>query len=164
MKSDPNLWRRLQALSLNDHDAVFPFSARLARDNGWSTAYAQRVVEEYRRFAYLAIAAGHEVTPSDEVDQAWHLHLTYTRHYWGPFREALGADLHHGPTKGGTQENHRYRENYENTIQSYERQFGETPPVDIWPPAERRFGAAPMMRRVCLDDYVMIPKRPCVAA
>ncbi|MEZ6192343.1 MAG: hypothetical protein R3C45_13785 [Phycisphaerales bacterium] len=43
------------------------------------------MVNEYRRFCYLAIAAGHTVTPSDEVDQAWHLHLLYTRDYWEDF-------------------------------------------------------------------------------
>ncbi|MEK6230809.1 MAG: hypothetical protein N2A42_03075 [Luteolibacter sp.] len=33
---------------------------------------------EYKRFVALAMLAGHPVTPSEEVDQAWHLHLVYT--------------------------------------------------------------------------------------
>ena len=123
MKSNPELWARLDALSLDDVDAAFPFSARLARDNGWSLAFSKRVIKEYKCFCYLAMTAGHEVTPSDEVDQVWHLHLTYTRHYWGEFTEALGANLHHGPTSGGPAEENRYRDNYEATLQSYMREF-----------------------------------------
>jgi hypothetical protein len=73
------LWERIQAYEPDDPRAAVPFSARLARDNGWSEEFAERVVAEYRRFAFLAVAAGHPVSPSDAVDQAWHLHLLYTR-------------------------------------------------------------------------------------
>ena len=90
---DPSLWNRLQACHPDDVEADFPFSARLARDNGWSKSFAGRVVVEYLRFAYLSRLGEGIVTPSDEVDQAWHLHLTYTRHYWGPFKEAKINDF-----------------------------------------------------------------------
>ncbi len=148
MAFDQDLWERIKAINLDAAGAEFPFTDRLARDNGWSRRYAARVVEEYRRFAFLAMRAGHEVTPSDEVDQAWHLHLTYTRHYWGPFIKALGRPLHHGPTAGGAGEKARYRENYEKTLASYKAQFGAAPPSDIWPAPERRFADAPHMRRI----------------
>lgn len=159
MLTNPVLWSRLESVAFDELDAAFPFSARLARDNGWTRAFANRVVEEYRRFVYLAFVAGHEVTPSDEVDQAWHLHLTYTRHYWGDFKEALGAPLHHGPTKGGAAENARYADNYEITRAAYEREFGETPPEDIWPSAEVRFGDAPFMQRVNLRNQFLVQRR-----
>ena len=59
------------------------------------------MIEDYRRFCYLAVAAGHEVTPSDAVDQAWHLHLIYSCDYWEKSCPlVLRADLHHGPTSG----------------------------------------------------------------
>lgn len=82
-------WSGLRALDFNAADAVLPFSARLARDNGWSRAFAERAIEEYRKFCFLAVHAGHPVTPSDEVDQVWHLHLLYSRHYW----DALCRDV-----------------------------------------------------------------------
>ena len=66
--------------------------------------YTDRVIEEYRKFLYLLASAGHPVTPSDQVDQAWHLHLTYTRSYWEDLCEkTIGKPLHHGPTKGGAE-------------------------------------------------------------
>jgi hypothetical protein len=76
------LYQRIQAFPLAQLNNQLSFSKRLARDNGWSSGYAQRVIEEYKKFAFLAVAAGHPVTPSDQVDQVWHLHLTYTRSYW----------------------------------------------------------------------------------
>jgi hypothetical protein len=148
---------------LDDPKAEFPFSARLARDNGWSRDFALKVIEEYRRFCYLAMVAGHEVTPSDEVDLAWHLHMTYTRDYWGPFRKALGRPLHHGPTRGGKCDAARFEANYEATLWSYEKEFDTEPPKTIWQPCEVRFGKAPTYRRVSSTDFWMVPKRPVLA-
>ena len=36
---------------------------------------APGAIEEYRKFVFLALVAGHQITPSDQVDQVWHLHL-----------------------------------------------------------------------------------------
>ena len=145
---DKHLWLRLKEHNLDFEGGEFPFSKRLARDNGWTQHFAQQTIEEYKKFIYLCVVSGREMTPSDEVDQVWHLHLTYTRDYWGAFREVLGADLHHGPTKGGVEEGARYLDNYESTLRHYQQEFGEAPPQDQWPPAARRFGDAPFMQRV----------------
>jgi hypothetical protein len=75
------VWEELSHYDIGPGDAEQTFAARLARENGWRPAQAARVIEEYRRFCFLAVTAGHPVTPSDAVDQAWHLHLTYTRDY-----------------------------------------------------------------------------------
>ena len=102
------LWLSLSTYEVGPADAALSFTQRLARENGWSAAYAARVFEEYRRFLYLAVTAPHPVTPSDAVDQAWHLHLTYTRDYWDRLcHEVLRRPLHHGPTKGGREEGAR---------------------------------------------------------
>lgn len=117
------------------------------------------MVEEYRRFCFLAATAGHPVTPSDAVDQAWHLHLTYTRDYWERFcPEVLGRALHHGPTEGGTAEGHRFFAQYAETMRSYERVFGRAPPCDIWPDARRRLIDDPRARRVHPRDAMVVPR------
>ena len=151
------LWTRISACHPDDVEADFPFSHRLARDNGWPKRYAARVVLEYLRFAYLSQLNAGIVTPSDEVDQAWHLHLTYTRHYWGTFREALGQPLHHMPTKGGPDQAALFRQAYASTLELYRDEFGE-PPADIWPPENVRFGKAPHFRRVNMQDVWLIRK------
>jgi uncharacterized protein (TIGR04222 family) len=152
------LWAKLEALDL-DGGAALSFSKRLARDNGWTADFARRVVLEYKRFVYLAATCGHPVTPSDEVDQAWHLHLVYTRSYWDELcGQVLGFPLHHGPTKGGAAEGHKFQDWYARTLQSYTVAFGTLPPADIWPEAAVRFGDAPHFRRVNLRRHWLLPR------
>lgn len=156
---DDALWDRIKAHPLDKPDAEMPFSARLARDNGWPHAFAQRVIGEYRRFIYLACIAHGEVTPSDEVDQAWHLHLAYSRDYWEEFcPNVLRRPLHHGPTEGGKMEKERYETNYQSTLDLYERVFGAKPPLDIWPPAQIRFGYAEDYARVNRGIFTVTPR------
>ncbi|WP_338244401.1 glycine-rich domain-containing protein [Aurantiacibacter hainanensis] len=140
---------RLFTYRIGPETAVLSFRNRLARENRWTPGYAQRVIHEYYRFCFLAVTAGHEVTPSDQVDQAWHLHLTYSRDYWQRFcPEVLGTSLHHGPTAGGRDERDRYYEQYALTMKSYQETFGEAPPADIWSPPVERFGDHPRAFRI----------------
>ncbi|HYH65499.1 MAG TPA: hypothetical protein VD866_12455, partial [Urbifossiella sp.] len=51
------LLARVEAFDVDGPTApALPFSARLAREHGWSPHYADRVVREYKRFAFLAAA------------------------------------------------------------------------------------------------------------
>ena len=130
----------------------------MAWENGWSRRLADRAIEEYKRFMFLAVVAGHPVTPSDQVDQVWHLHLLYTRSYWDRFcGEVLGRPVHHGPTKGGTQESSKFEQWYERTLASYRTVFGE-PPSDLWPPPEMRFGEDLCYVRVNTARNHVIPR------
>jgi uncharacterized protein (TIGR04222 family) len=152
-------WRRIVAFVLDEPDAGFPFTARLARENGWSLPFARRVADEYRRFLFLAREAGHPATPSDQVDQAWHLHLLYTESYWdGLCRDVLGRPLHHGPTRGGVQEAAKFHDWYGRTMDSYRRLFGSEPPADIWPPAAERFGRDEHFARINTQTHWVLPR------
>ena len=143
------IYERIRDFAIDEGDPVFAFEQRLARENSWSTAYAQRVIDEYKRFVFLAVAAGHPVTPSDQVDQVWHLHLTFTRSYWQRLcDEVLETPLHHGPTRGGDDERSKFNDWYGRTQDSYRRLFGAEPPADIWPDARIRFGRDLNFRRV----------------
>jgi hypothetical protein len=153
------IWTRIQAFSFDEAPSAFPFWARLAKDNGWSLAFAARAIGEYRRFAYLAVVAGHPVTPSDQVDQVWHLHLLYTHSYWSAFcRDTLGTVLHHVPTTGGANERNTFHDWYAQTLDSYRRIFGEVPPSDVWPAARVRFGDDVHYRRVNTSRHWVIRK------
>src|SRR5690606_37880231 len=126
------LWRRLDGFRFDVPQAGLTFTQRLARENEWTVGYSHRVVQEYRCFLYLAMTSGIEVTPSDQVDQAWHLHLTYTRSYWHDLcGEVLGEPLHHGPTRGTSSYGERYREQYAQTLLLYRELLGHEPPADI---------------------------------
>jgi len=151
-QADPELRARIQAFSPDEPGVVFPFSARLAQENGWSREHALRVTREYLRFVYLAMTAGHPVTPSRAVDEAWHLHLTYTRSYWEEMcGRVLGRPLHHEPTRGGAAEEAKFSDWYARTLASYRTAFGEEPPADVWPrpvpeEAARPAASAPVRR------------------
>ncbi|HEV7233556.1 MAG TPA: hypothetical protein VGN36_04870 [Sphingorhabdus sp.] len=152
------LIEQLDNMRIEPDGAMLTFPARLAQENGWAAGYANRVFDEYRRFLFLAATCPHSVTPSDEVDQAWHLHLTYTRHYWDTLcGEILIRPLHHGPTLGGANEGQRYRAQYQRTLDAYALAFGENPPADIWPDAKRRFDTE--YRRIEIGQHWMVPKK-----
>jgi uncharacterized protein (TIGR04222 family) len=154
-----DLWKRVENFTLDDSNSAFPFSKRLARDNGWSLPYTRRVIHEYKRFAFLAVAAGNPVTPSDQVDQAWHLHLLYTQSYWKEFcGEVLRQPLHHGPTKGGARERDKFNDWYARTLASYRAFFDEEPPADIWPAPVQRFGDDIHFARVNTARNWVVPK------
>ena len=158
------LWHRIADHRIGPPDASLNFAARLARENRWDAAHAERVIGEYKRFCFLAMTAGHDVTPSDAVDQAWHLHLTYSRDYWQTFcPQVLQADLHHGPTAGGAAERSRYYRQYADTLAAYETAFGEAPPADIWPSAHRRFTVDPLGVRVNFCDGIIVKRRVALA-
>jgi hypothetical protein len=150
---------RVNGFSLDEQSAALPFSSRLAREHGWTLVYAARVGDEYKRFMMLAVAAGHPVTPSEEVDAAWHLHLLYTRNYWHVWcRDVLGKEIHHDPTQGGHQEGDKFHDWYEKTLQSYRQHFGEEPPSDIWPDVNKRFAAPASQQWVARNTHLILPR------
>lgn len=152
-------WEPLFSYEIGPADAAFPFADRLARENGWTPAHARRVILEYKRFCFLAVTGTEPATPSDAVDQAWHLHLTYSRDYWERFcPQILGRPLHHDPARGGGPERGRFFEQYARTLQRYEQVFGEAPPDDIWPGGAQRLLHDPLARRVHPADAYIVPR------
>ncbi|MFO1031653.1 MAG: hypothetical protein U1F60_11265 [Planctomycetota bacterium] len=151
------LFDRLASFRIDPPGVALPFARRLAHENGWSRAFAERAVAEYRRFVWLAMRAGHPVTPSPAVDEVWHLHLCYTRSYWDELcGRVLGRPLHHGPTLGGAAEGAKFADWYARTLASYRQHFGE-PPADLWPaPTERFLGGIP--RKVSARSHWIVPK------
>jgi hypothetical protein len=144
---EPQLWEKIQAFELDDPDAALTFSERLARENAWTIDYALRSIDEYKKFMYLICITDHPLTPSDQVDQVWHLHLLYTQSYWIRFCEGvLKRTIHHGPTKGGVNEQEKFYDWYEKTKQLYRLTFQENPPKDIWPLSSDRFNAIDFVR------------------
>lgn len=150
---------RVEAFDIDPGEKILGYAARLARENRWSIEHAHKVVREYKRFCVLAMASGHHVTPSEAVDQAWHLHLTYTRSYWERFcGETLGRPLHHEPTSGGSSEGVKFHDWYSETLKSYERLFGEKPPTDIWPDSASRFRRAGQWAWINTGSYWLVPQ------
>ena len=151
------LLERIEAHSFDPADAL-SFTRRLARDHGWSLPFAEGAVREYGRFCFLAVAIAGPVTPSEEVDEVWHLHLTYSRDYWTVWcADVLRKDLHHDPTKGGPAEETRFRSQYARTLAQYEAFFGPPPPR-FWPATHQRFGDRPRFRVLDTHGSIVLPR------
>lgn len=130
------LWRRIADYPIDDPNAAKPLSVKLAEEQGWRPAFTARVLEEYKRFVYLCCISPTGASPSQIVDEAWHMHLTYTTNYWQRFcRDTLQQELHHHPSMGGPEEYQKHRQWYFETLRLYLDTFGEYPPEDIWPGA-----------------------------
>lgn len=156
--SEKQLWERITAFQIDEENAAFTFSARLARENGWSREYTLKVIDEYKKFIFLCCISPTPVTPSDPVDQAWHLHLTYTRSYWVDFcQKTLGREIHHNPTKGGKSEKEKYNNCYDESHNLYLEKFGSTAPADIWQDGHTRFKEV-NFRRINLHRYWLVKK------
>jgi hypothetical protein len=154
-----NLWTKIKCFQFDKHDSEFSFSDRVARENGWTKNYTARVIDEYKKFIFLCCISNEAITPSDPVDQVWHLHLTYTKSYWLDFcKDTLGKDIHHNPTKGGLSEAKKFDEYYTRIKILYKTYFNSEPPNDIWQTNKQRFTDIGF-QRVNLNDYWLI-KRP----
>ncbi len=157
------LWNKLESFRIGTGTEALSFVSRVARENRWTPQFAMRVYREYLRFLYLAASTDHAVTPSDAVDQVWHLHLCYTDSYWNELcPNVLERPLHHGPTRGGTQEDLRYDDQYRATLASYRTHFDTNPPEDIWPSPKVRFDPGNRFTRLN-EKEVFIVRRSTLA-
>ncbi len=150
-------WQRIEQHDLEPGHTL-DFTKRLARDKGWTLNFSRSAITEYKRFCFLAVASPDPVTPSEEVDEVWHLHLTYSRDYWDTWCGAiLRAPLHHDPTRGGPDEQSRFRAQYAATLALYEQYFGP-PDAGFWPATHDRFSSAPRFRSIDTRCWVLVPR------
>ncbi|NMM47505.1 glycine-rich domain-containing protein [Marinigracilibium pacificum] len=155
--NDP-LYQRLNNFIIDDPDAEFSFTDKLCRENNWDFEFGYNAVEEYKKFIYLICVTDDGLTPSQQIDQVWHLHLLYTRSYWEEMcDEIIGRKIHHGPTKGGGEEKSKYGNLYERTIQRYIEVFGKKPNQEFWPSKEQRFKSN-KQRWIDVSEYWVIKK------
>ena len=113
---DKALWDRIASHVLDQPRIEEPFSVKLAQAEGWTHDFAQAVIEEYRWFLYLACISDDPVTPSQTIDRAWHMHLTFSRDYWEVLcPKTLGRDLHHEPCSG-PKERPRYKRQFKHPM------------------------------------------------
>lgn len=144
-----NSWIEINELS---------FVNRLARENNWSQNFARRAIREYIKFVYLCSISLKALTPSDEVDQVWHLHLQFCLNYQ-EMNNLLPRPLWHGPTKGGKEEGEKFDDWYNYTKSLYKTTFNQSPPSDLWPENYQRFNISPKAIRVNPHHYFILNKK-----
>ena len=137
--SNPDLWatiqnRALPFRSVRDVMVEPPrtmtcFEHCLRHEGDWTDESATRITLEYRKFLYLKIVEGGVLTPSEVVDQAWHLHRCFPEAYRRFCAEVAGQDIPHqrGIPKAQADSS------YARLLAAYVREFDQTPSVEIWP-------------------------------
>lgn len=116
------------------HNFKFPplFFEILCHRQQWDMAFAIEVVEEYKKFMYLATYS--KVTPSIAIDEVWHLHIQWTSLYAEFCQDIFDYDFcHHSPefvipANGVSSFHHQYYE----TLKHYYWEFDCHPPSNIW--------------------------------
>lgn len=128
------LWENIRTFAFDDPASNFPFSKKLQKENNWTSSFTNEAIEEYRKFIFLCCILPNGASPSETVDKVWHLHLTYTTNYWINFcKNTLQKDIHHYPSKGGSEEQSKHTDWYQQTLAKYKEIFETTPPASIWP-------------------------------
>lgn len=123
------------------------FKEDLMRTNLVDSNTAEKWIFEYKLFLTMGYTAGKVITPSEETDQVWHLHQTYTRHYRKSMAKYLKKKFKHQPTLGGQAENEKWDECYNGTTHFYESLFGVHPPDEVWGSSQERFAPEKFMFR-----------------
>lgn len=158
---EKQLWQKIQTFEFDEPGTKLTFANRLSRENGWNKNYTLSVIDEYKKFIFLCCTSTNPVTPSDPVDQAWHLHLTYTKSYWHNLcRDTLGKEIHHNPTKGGKKEQVKFNNLYTGLQEIYSEKFGSPPPSNIWHDNKTRFTDIDFQRVNIARNWVI--KKPAL--
>jgi uncharacterized protein (TIGR04222 family) len=96
------------------------------------------------------------LSPSDVVDQVWHLHILHSADYRRFQREALGRPLDHTPSRGGDAERERHLAAYARTLELYRERFPGVAPIDVWPSIQADGVASHNYVRVDLNRHLLI--------
>lgn len=74
-------------------------SKKLSEQKGWSKCSAERACDLYRKFLFLQKKYGENyiLSPSEDIDEVWHLHILDTPKYWQDCQQIFGKYFHHVP-------------------------------------------------------------------
>ena len=127
---DP-LWLKLNMMNAEGLQAFAPVMEAMQKQWGQNAEMAQRIIEEYRKFLFLAMRAGHQVIPPGPVNDVWMMHLQNAQNYW----ENLGKMIGDRPMAQGGADPKNFAsmaDAWKATLDSYEKIVGRKPPMDIW--------------------------------
>ena len=126
---DP-LWLKLNLMNAEGVAAFAPMLRAMQTQMGQNAEMAQRVIEEYRKFLFLAMRAGHQVIPPGIVNDVWTAHIESVHNYW----ESLAQIISERPMTEGSDARAfaSMADAWKATLESYEKIFGAKPPMDIW--------------------------------
>jgi hypothetical protein len=93
---DP-LWLKLNMMNAQGMQAFAPMMQMMEQQMGQNSEMAQRVIEEYRKFLFLAMRAGPSGDPARPINDVWMMHMQNAQNYW----ENLAKMITERPVAGG---------------------------------------------------------------
>ena len=92
---DP-LWLKLSTMNAEGLQAFAPMMKMVEQQMGANAEMAGRLIEQYRKFLFLAMRAGHQVIPPGVINDVWMMHMQNAQNYW----EQLGQMITERPCSG----------------------------------------------------------------
>ena len=128
----PDLWKSIEDLRHWQLRRSVALRRAAPRKRTAGTApYTAGVIREYKCFIYALCVSGEALSPSPDVDKAWHLHLIHTKDYWRHFCRVLGQEIHHQPF-AEEDSDERHRRNQRRAMDILAAEFDEVTSTAIW--------------------------------
>ncbi len=137
-QSEMTLLEREAAVKVDNISFGSEFVNILAWEQRIDVEEAIKWIIEYKKFIFLIFAfyTDRIMSPSEIVDQVWHLHMQFVEDFQ---RDVCSINvIHHFPSKGGSAETVKYTNLYSETLETYNKFFG-APDGKIWPSSDARF-------------------------
>jgi uncharacterized membrane protein YgcG len=128
MQLNTKLWSSITDFDLHQYDQEYGFTARLMKEQNWTTHFTESAILEYKKFMYLAAVSSQMVSPSEIVDLVWHQHLIFTQSY-NDFCKILGKRIEHIPSTGSHSQRAQFDTARSFTENQYNSYFGEQDPA-----------------------------------
>ena len=100
---------------------------------------ANKWLLEYRKFLVLVYFSNGDVYPSEQVDQVWRLHASYTQHYRLTYQTFLERDFKYFDPNGYYHDTSNKGVFYSNSLSLYKAIFLIDTPGEVWETPENRF-------------------------
>lgn len=131
-KTDRRLWHRLEGYSFHERPLSQSLVTRLVAETGHPLDVCYTLIEEYRRFMYLAGSSSQNLSPSPIVDLVWRLHTEDSHAYFDDFCPRILGRVIYRPEAGTPAPPFQEDPDYERTLTYYAQEFGR-PQVQFWP-------------------------------
>lgn len=120
----PLQWRIDGATLLADDTFNTRFINRVKEKHPeWSRYQIECIIDDYKKFMYIAASSDESCTPSKLVDIIWHEHILFTRDYINHWcGKVLKKVIHHDP--GTPDEQPKFKSAYEKTQAKIKKTYG----------------------------------------
>lgn len=127
------IWDAVSAKFAGKNACTQAFAHKISTQYGWKLNFAQRALEEYKKFVYLGVVSDFAVTPSEVIDKVWHKHLLFSKAYRIFCNEVIEHTFDHTPELIKIEEQIEiYQWQYFETLALYKSEFNTEPPADVW--------------------------------